>query len=60
MRLTDLAGSVRNDVLFGIGATDPATYVVASVAIVTVALGASYLPARRAAAVEPVVALREG
>jgi putative ABC transport system permease protein len=55
-----LAGSrVLAHLLFGIGATDPATYVVASVAIVTVALGASYLPARRAAAVEPVVALRE-
>ena len=54
-----LAGSrILSHLLFGIGAMDPLTYVVASVAIVTVALGASYLPARRAAGVEPMVALR--
>jgi putative ABC transport system permease protein len=54
-----LAGSrVLAHLLFGIGATDPVTYAAASVAIVAVALGASYLPARRAAGVEPGVALR--
>jgi putative ABC transport system permease protein len=57
--LAALAGSrVLSHLLFGIGAMDPLTYVVASVAIVAVALGASYLPARRAARVEPIVALR--
>jgi putative ABC transport system permease protein len=54
-----LAGSrLLAHLLFGIGATDLVTYAVVSVAIVVVALGASYLPASRAAAVEPVVALR--
>jgi predicted permease len=54
-----LAGSrVLQHLLFGIGSTDPATYALASLAIVAVALGASYLPARRAADVEPMVALR--
>ena len=54
-----LAGSrVLDHLLFGVGATDPTTFVIASLAIVTVALGASYLPARRAAAVEPASALR--
>jgi len=54
-----LAGSrVLAHLLFGIGTTDPLTYIAASVAIVTVALGASYIPARRASGVEPMVALR--
>jgi putative ABC transport system permease protein len=54
-----LAGSrVLAHLLYGIGAMDPLTYVAASVAIVAVALGASYVPARRAAGVEPMVALR--
>lgn len=54
-----LAGArVLDHLLFGVGATDPTTYVVASLAIIVVALGASYLPARRAAAVEPATALR--
>ena len=54
-----LAGSrVLAHLLYGIGATDPATYLVASFAIAAVALGASYVPARRAAGVDPVLALR--
>jgi putative ABC transport system permease protein len=54
-----LAGSrLLAHLLFGIGSTDPATYVAASLAIVAVALGASYLPARKAAGVEPMIALR--
>jgi putative ABC transport system permease protein len=54
-----LAGSrLLAHLLFGIGATDPATYVVVSLAVAGVALGASYIPARRAAAIDPVIALR--
>lgn len=54
-----LSGSrLLTHLLFGIGAADPATYVVVSLVIAAVALGASYLPARRAAAIDPVVALR--
>jgi ABC-type antimicrobial peptide transport system permease subunit len=44
--------------LFGVSATDPVTYVVAAVAIGSAALGASYIPARRAARVDPMETLR--
>lgn len=44
--------------LFEVSALDPVTYVVVSLVLVTSALLASYLPARRASAVDPVEALR--
>jgi len=44
--------------LFGISPMDPVTYVAIPLVLVTAAAVASYLPARRAAAVNPVVALR--
>ena len=45
--------------LFGVTATDVPTYLVVFVVLATVALVASYLPARRAARVDPIAALRE-
>jgi putative ABC transport system permease protein len=45
--------------LFGITATDPATYVLAALLMTGTALVASYLPARRATAIDPVHALRQ-
>jgi ABC-type antimicrobial peptide transport system permease subunit len=45
--------------LFGVTTTDPATHLAVFVVLGTVGFLASYLPARRAAAVDPMVALRE-
>ena len=45
-------------ILFGVGFLDPLTIAGALGAIILVTLGASYLPARRAAKIDPMVALR--
>jgi predicted permease len=44
--------------LFGISAFDPVTYAVVVIVLAAVALAACYIPARQAAALEPVIALR--
>jgi predicted permease len=47
-----------SSLLFGVGAADPPTLFVVSALGLTVAVAASYLPARRAARIAPIVALR--
>lgn len=44
--------------VFGISPADPATFLVASLLLIAFATMASYIPARRAAKVDPMVALR--
>jgi ABC-type antimicrobial peptide transport system permease subunit len=44
--------------LFDVAAADPATFVVVSLLLTGVAAAASYIPARRAAAIDPIVSLR--
>jgi ABC-type lipoprotein release transport system permease subunit len=45
-------------ILFGVKATDPVTYAAVVALLVLTALGASYIPARRAMRVDPMAALR--
>jgi ABC-type antimicrobial peptide transport system permease subunit len=52
--LSRLLGSV----LFGVKPSDPGTFIAASLLLVTVTQFASYIPARRATKVDPMVALR--
>jgi predicted lysophospholipase L1 biosynthesis ABC-type transport system permease subunit len=49
---------VLDSLLFEVSATDPVTYVAMAVLLLAVALAASYIPARRAARLDPLEGLR--
>ena len=53
------AASAASALLFGLKPRDPVTLAMAAAVLAAVALGASYLPARRAAALDPIASLRE-
>jgi putative ABC transport system permease protein len=58
-----LAGAIASasaieSLLFGVGARDPGTFAVVTLLLFGVAIAGSYIPARRAAGINPVVSLR--
>ena len=49
---------VLSSLLFGISASDPATFLGVSALVTLVVLVANFLPARKAAKIDPILALR--
>jgi predicted permease len=49
---------VMSSLLFNVSATDPTTFITISLVLICVAVLASYIPARRATKVDPMIALR--
>jgi len=49
---------VLRNLLFGVSPTDPVTFTAVPIVLLAVALAATYLPARRAARVDPMTSLR--
>ena len=51
---------VMSALLFGVGPMDPVPDAAVAAALTAVALLATYLPARRASRIDPIIALRSG
>ena len=58
LTLATVAGSGIQNILFGVSARDPLTYLTVMAVITVVSLIATLVPARRATRVDPMVALR--
>jgi macrolide transport system ATP-binding/permease protein len=56
--LTLAAGPMLSAGFPGLGVSSPAVYLLVALALLTVSAGASYIPARRAAAIDPLRSLR--
>jgi putative ABC transport system permease protein len=53
-----LAARLMKSLLFNVSAIDPATFTILPLSLLVVAVAACWIPARRAAKVDPMVALR--
>jgi putative ABC transport system permease protein len=53
-----VAAKALSTLVYGVPVRDPATFAGVALALVTIALAACFIPARRAAKVDPMVALR--
>jgi ABC-type antimicrobial peptide transport system permease subunit len=53
-----IVARLMRSVLYGVGPTDPITFVAVPAIFIAVAVLACYLPARRATKVDPMIALR--
>jgi predicted permease len=58
LALAFAAGRALTGLLYGVSSADPLTYSAVAIALIAAALAACYVPARRAAKVDPMVALR--
>jgi ABC-type antimicrobial peptide transport system permease subunit len=51
--------AILDSIVFGIAAYDPTTMLASALVLVTVSAAAAWIPARRAARIDPMVALRQ-
>jgi putative ABC transport system permease protein len=52
-------GRLMRGMVYGVGVVDPITFLLATLTLLAAALVASLMPARRAASVDPMIALRQ-